>query len=284
VVPTKNRALPSIEVLIENLPGNVYRRVRRLDGTYHFEFLSRGLFRQFGIDNERLLGQHPIRFDWIHPDDQARFVADLEVSAATLGLLDHRVRVIGEGGQVFWARGIAHPTRRSDGTVVWDGIVIDVTREVEAEAAMRVAKEEADRAHTAAARLVGDAVERMKRPLEAIQALARTLSASPDLAKREVVAELRTYCDELEAALRSNLAPASRAEEPADPGRGRSSGLVDLTQRQREVFRLAASGLSNKAISHRLGITPGTVKLHVAAILRATGTRKRQQLRGLMGG
>jgi PAS domain-containing protein len=175
MAPTKRQALPSIEVLIENLPGNVYRRVRRSDGTYHFEFLSHGLFRQFGIDNERLLEQHPIRFDWIHPDDQARFVADLEVSAATLGLPRSPGSRDWREWQVFWARGIARPAARADGSVVWDGIVIDVTREIEAEAAMRLAKEEADRAHTAAARLVGDVVERMKRPIEAIEALVATL-------------------------------------------------------------------------------------------------------------
>jgi two-component system nitrate/nitrite response regulator NarL len=74
----------------------------------------------------------------------------------------------------------------------------------------------------------------------------------------------------------------NRSAEAPDGHRGR--GLLDLTQRQREVFRLAASGLSNKAISQRLGITPGTVKLHIAAVLRATGTRRRQQLRALTDG
>jgi DNA-binding CsgD family transcriptional regulator len=284
MAPTKRQALPSIEVLIENLPGNVYRRVRRSDGTYHFEFLSHGLFRQFGIDNERLLEQHPIRFDWIHPDDQARFVADLEVSAATLGLLDHRVRVVGENGKVFWARGIARPAARADGSVVWDGIVIDVTREIEAEAAMRLAKEEADRAHTAAARLVGDVVERMKRPIEAIEALVSTLGGERKLTQGQVVGELRAYCEELRAALQATGTPGGRSDDLAEVLRGRASGLLELTGRQREVFRLAASGLSNKAISQRLGITPGTVKLHMAAVLRATGARRRQQLQTVTQG
>jgi PAS domain-containing protein len=124
------RSAPGIEVFVENLPGNVYRRVRRPDGTYYFEYLSSGLFRQFDIDPERLLAQREVKWDWVHPDDRPRFVADLEVSAATLGLLDHRVRVVGKDGRVHWARGIARPSRRADGSVVWDGLVIEVTREV----------------------------------------------------------------------------------------------------------------------------------------------------------
>ena len=68
----ERRATPSVDVFVENLPGSVYRRVRRPNGTYFFEYLSSGLFRQFGIDHERLLREDTIRFDWVHPDDQAR--------------------------------------------------------------------------------------------------------------------------------------------------------------------------------------------------------------------
>jgi len=39
-----------------------------------------------------------------------------------------------------------------------------------------------------------------------------------------------------------------------------------LSGRQREVFELLATGLSNKAIAQRLDVTEGTVKSHVAAI------------------
>lgn len=45
--------------------------------------------------------------------------------------------------------------------------------------------------------------------------------------------------------------------------------VVSLTKRQAEVFRLVSAGLSNKTIAQRLGITPGTAKLHVAAVLRS---------------
>lgn len=55
--------------------------------------------------------------------------------------LDHRVRVVVREGRIHWDRGIARPSRRADGYVVWDELVIDVTREVEAEANFRMAKD-----------------------------------------------------------------------------------------------------------------------------------------------
>lgn len=42
----------------------------------------------------------------------------------------------------------------------------------------------------------------------------------------------------------------------------------DLTPREHEILCLLAEGLSNKVIARNLGITDGTVKLHVKSILR----------------
>lgn len=263
---------PSLDAFIENLPGNVYRRVRRTDGCYYFEFLSRGLFRQFDIDNERLLAQRPIAFDWIHPEDRARFVSDLELSAATLGLLDHRVRVVGANGTVHWARGIARPSRRADGAVVWDGIVIDVTREVEAEANLRVAKDEADRAHREAARLVANVVARVAEPASDLAAFLNG-AAGRALATHERM-RLEAVERKLALALEELSGNAPQARSLSIPPR-----TSTLTARQSEVLRLVEDGHTNKAIAQSLGITPGTVKLHVAAILRAMGVQTRRQLR-----
>ncbi|MEU6893490.1 response regulator transcription factor [Streptomyces sp. NPDC046557] len=50
-----------------------------------------------------------------------------------------------------------------------------------------------------------------------------------------------------------------------------------LTDREADVLRLIATGLSNHEVSERLGVGPQTVKTHVAAILAKTGSRDRTQ-------
>lgn len=48
-----------------------------------------------------------------------------------------------------------------------------------------------------------------------------------------------------------------------------------LTSRQVEVLELMTKGLPNKSIARTLNVAEGTVKLHVATILRSLGARNR---------
>jgi two-component system nitrate/nitrite response regulator NarL len=54
-----------------------------------------------------------------------------------------------------------------------------------------------------------------------------------------------------------------------------SAGFSNLTPREREILCHLAEGQSNKAIARVLGISDGTVKLHVKAILRKLAVHSR---------
>lgn len=73
------------------------------------------------------------------------------------------------------------------------------------------------------------------------------------------------------------------SHSPAEPvgdeaAQALSGGAGDqLTPRQRDVLNRLRDGKSNKQIAHELGLTEGTVKVHVTAILRHLGVRNRTQ-------
>ena len=56
---------------------------------------------------------------------------------------------------------------------------------------------------------------------------------------------------------------------------GRPNRFSSLTPREYEILRHLAEGQSNKEIARELGITDGTVKLHVRSILRKLEVRSR---------
>ncbi len=68
------------------------------------------------------------------------------------------------------------------------------------------------------------------------------------------------------------LARVVKGDEPPQP---EPSPIDDLTPRESEILSLLAEGQSNKVIARNLGISDGTVKLHVKAILRKLGIHSR---------
>ena len=98
-----------------------------------------------------------------------------------------------------------------------------------------------------------------------------------DAAPEELVSAVR-----LVAAGEALLAPSvtrrvieefARSTTPATT----NAGLDELTAREREVLLLVARGLSNAEIARELFLTAGTVKTHVAHILRKLDARDRVQ-------
>lgn len=62
-----------------------------------------------------------------------------------------------------------------------------------------------------------------------------------------------------------------------EPARRTSARELGLTARQAQVLQLILQGKPNKVICRELGLAEGTVKIHVAAILRALNVSTRTQ-------
>ena len=90
------------------------------------------------------------------------------------------------------------------------------------------------------------------------------------IALRDIVAGKTVVAPDLAPVLAR--AVQGKSEEPQST---ESSPFDDLTPRETEILGLLAEGQSNKAIARNLGISDGTVKLHVKAILRKLNVHSR---------
>jgi two-component system, NarL family, response regulator len=115
------------------------------------------------------------------------------------------------------------------------------------------------------------------------------------LIPRAIDAGARGYClkgiaaNTLVLAIRSVVAGASWWDATAtDEIRSvisstpQTKSSLSLTTREKEILNLMGEGKSDRAIAEELYISPGTVRVHIHAILRKLGTSDRQEaiLRG----
>ena len=83
----------------------------------------------------------------------------------------------------------------------------------------------------------------------------------------------------------SGIRAAADGESPLHPkaasavlrARSERRPLPELSEREREVLELVATGLSNQKIAARLGISEKTVKAHLTSVFRQLGVEDRTQ-------
>jgi DNA-binding NarL/FixJ family response regulator len=80
----------------------------------------------------------------------------------------------------------------------------------------------------------------------------------------------------LDPAVTLRVIAASAAAPAPDPAA--AARLASLTQRETDVLRLVAEGLTNAEIGERLFMSPATARTHVSRILTKLGARDRTQL------
>lgn len=103
-------------------------------------------------------------------------------------------------------------------------------------------------------------------PAELVQAIHAAVKGESPMAWRTA----RALVD-----ARSPAAPDVPAPRPASEAQ--DAELPHLTAREREVLLLLRDGLTNRAISRRLGISESTVKAHLTSIFQRLGVRDRTQ-------
>lgn len=105
-------------------------------------------------------------------------------------------------------------------------------------------------------------------------ARARELGAAAFIPKS---APVDTIAQALSSVIRGELWFPEHDGAPAGSARGRSDKLDLLTPQQFRVLRYLADGMMNKRIAEILGISEGTVRAHVTAILRKLRVSTRTQ-------
>jgi len=122
--------------LAANIPGAVYQFRMGPDGTFTVPYMSAGGAEVFERPLADLMSDARL-FDDIHPEDRAAFLQSIDHAAQTMQRWSHEFRTITPTGKAKWLRGSANPRRLPDGSLLWDGVLLDVTGRKRAEEGLR---------------------------------------------------------------------------------------------------------------------------------------------------
>jgi DNA-binding NarL/FixJ family response regulator len=120
--------------------------------------------------------------------------------------------------------------------------------------------------------------------LQAVRVVARgDALLSPSVTRAVISAFTALAPGAAQARTAKSVRPTAQRRSPAAagrPGGARVSlpGLASLTEREREVVALVATGLSNDEIARELVVSPLTAKTHVSRAMTKLNARDRAQL------
>lgn len=126
--------------LASAIPGVVYQRIVEPDGSMHYSYISEGARDIFGVAPQEIIADPRALFDTHGPEYAATFRERLLTASRDLTMWDVEATIITRDGRRKFTHAIARPTRRPDGSVQWDGIILDATRIKEAELAAAAAE------------------------------------------------------------------------------------------------------------------------------------------------
>jgi PAS domain S-box-containing protein len=131
--------------IADNIPGIVFEYHLQPDGSARFEYVSERANDVLDVPAAELMNDPRAMFSLIDPGHRRKVLRSMQSSRRNLGLWSVETPIRTRGGQIKWVRGQSMPKQLDDGTVIWYGVIVDVTVQKQAENAIQHMNEQLER-------------------------------------------------------------------------------------------------------------------------------------------
>ena len=118
-----------------NLSGVIYRRIDHADGKISYPFVSDSIRLVYGYEPDEIV-RNPQIFAKHSAVDQSQYDLVIAQAARELKPFAWVGQEKRRGGQTFWVQIAGRPQRRDNGDIVWDGVILDITEQHNAQQAL----------------------------------------------------------------------------------------------------------------------------------------------------
>ena len=282
-----------LQSLADNLPGLIYSYRRHVDGHRESIFISPGGLEAIVGPRHAAAMQRNLDFHdtLLHPEDP-HTLAPMRPGPDGAPLLFHReYRLRHDDGDYRWVDSRATGFPEVDGTVLWHGLMIDITRRKRAEEELRLHSDTLERANreldeamlraesgmAARARFLATMSHEIRTPLTAILGFAELLleSPEPDPARMRESLELISDNGQYLLKILNEVLDYSRIEAGKLALEAQAYSPAELLDELRALMRVRAEA---KGLELKLDLDAG-----LPASLQGDSTRLRQILLNLIG-
>ncbi|MHC0067533.1 trifunctional serine/threonine-protein kinase/ATP-binding protein/sensor histidine kinase [Nostoc sp. UIC 10890] len=177
--------------LVDNIPGVVSQFCVSADGAISLPYISANCDKLYEIPASQAIANVQAIVDLVHPEDAATYQQSIADSMQTLTPWQWTGRIVTPSGIVKWIHGEARIQKLVDGTILWDGLLLDISERKRAEQELQLAQLQIIQSEkmSALGNLVAGVAHEMNNPLGFIAATLK--QTKPNLA--DLTEHLKLY-------------------------------------------------------------------------------------------
>lgn len=136
-----NESETRFQQLAANIPGAIFRYIIHPDGSDEIEYMSPGCLDIWEVDADTIQGDPTTLWEVVMEEDFPAMRESVVRAAETLAPWAHKWRIVTRSGRQKWLHGRGLPSRREDGSILFNSLILDITEQTTIERELAESRE-----------------------------------------------------------------------------------------------------------------------------------------------